>query len=131
MPKIIINFNISSKPLCLLVYKTMIKGEVEAKHNFKCDCEACNQQEETTFDSFFKGAGMDDNKMMYEPNAILGGDYELGKEKLKKYFGDMNDNPSSHKIFSIPFMCCQTILNSAGYLYNYSIPPHDKYGLNP
>jgi hypothetical protein len=119
------------KQLWLPVYKAMVKGEIEAKHNFKCDCEACNQSEESFFGSYFKKAGMDDNKMMYEPNQILEGDYELGKEKLKKYFGDINENPDQNIMFSDRLMFCQIILNSAAYLYNYSIPPHDKYGLNP
>lgn len=67
---------------------------------------------------------MKDNKILFETETIHKGNYELGKQKLKKYFDDINENSGPHKIYSGPIKGCQSILKSAAYLYNYSIPQH-------
>jgi len=105
----------------------MRKGAIEEKHMFKCDCEACGQNHETLTANCMLGAGMNDNKILYQEDPIHEGDYDKAKRELKKHFDDINENPDAHKNESIPLMRCETILKSAAYLCGYPFQPYRGY----
>jgi hypothetical protein len=105
-----------SYPGCAVIFDHDVKKDLEEKHMFECDCEACVRSEfrnKADFDKGFKKA------FKIDPSPIYNKNYKQIKQRLQAARDDINNNPEDNKILSNNLIYSITFIEAVAFLCMY------------